>query len=96
MRFGLLKKTVITASGQVLGRVKDIEAVWPDFRVVAIVVGRGLAGLRGELIVAVDAIIKIEKETIVVEDGVVSELSGEQSASVKLVSGATVGPMTRE
>ena len=72
MRINLFRKRVVTESGVYLGRVQDISVEWPDLRVISLDVKKGLSSLMGaELVVAASAIVRLETDTIVVEDAVI-------------------------
>jgi sporulation protein YlmC with PRC-barrel domain len=94
MQFFLKNKLVVTETGKVLGEVRDTEVIWPDLRVTKLVLRRSLLG--GELLVGVDAIVKVEGERIIVRDALVKVPARGGSVVVESAVAAPSPVMTRE
>ncbi|MEI7741821.1 MAG: PRC-barrel domain-containing protein [bacterium] len=94
MQFYLKNKLVVAESGKVLGEVRDVEVVWPDLRVLKLALRRSLFG--GDLLVSVDAIVKIDGDRIIVRDALVREQARVGVAESQIVKQPVASVMTRE
>lgn len=93
MEFMLKHKLVVTEAGKVLGEVVDSQVVWPDLRVTKLVLRRSLFG--GELLVGVDAIVRVEGDRIIVRDALVKEPAKGEAQPVR-VSQQVANVLSRE
>ena len=89
----LLKRTVITEGGTVVGHVAAVQFGQDAYKLTAVEVAGGL--FQGTRLVAADQIARIGAELVVVADAVVTGATGEASRQPALRHVYVVGP-TRE
>ncbi|MFH0928231.1 MAG: PRC-barrel domain-containing protein [bacterium] len=95
MRLALVRKNVVTESGIALGKVSDVEILWPECLVKALTVRGGLTSLRQTFLIDPEAIMRVEETAIIVRDAAIKEKAASFRAALNIAARAPKPSMER-